>query len=293
MVRNRFDHLAKRIAQKMLEAFGKAVTQNEITPETQYADLYYEPDPARQEQRDRLGLLGRLAAHACIFEVYSDAPNGEDLRACLAKHLALWQQRVRDARAQSRKRGEPLDEESAASFLWIIAAGAPITLLQKLKLDPSPAWPPGIYLFGEDVLRVGIVVASQLPRDRSTLLLRLIAAGPLLGPAVLELARLPPDAYERVVAEPILLQFHGVLRQNPTHTPDEQEFIMAMMQSWEERKAEGQANALLTILGVRRIAVPEATREYILAQTDQKRLEEWIAKAVVASSLEDVIGGKR
>ena len=206
IVRNRFDYVAKRIGKRALALSGNATAHDEINPETQYADLRYEPDPARQEHRDRLGLLGRLAAHACVLEVYSDAPNGSEFRACLSKHLAVWQQRVRDARGQSREQGKQQSEdESTASFLWIIAAGAPNTLMQKLKLEPSPAWPPGIYLFGEDVLRVGIVVASQLPRDRTTLLVRMMAAGPLLAATVPELAGLPPDAYERVVAEPILV----------------------------------------------------------------------------------------
>ena len=82
-MRNRFDHLAKQIGQKALGPSGTTVTQDAINPETQYADLRYEPDPARQGERDRLGLLGRLAACACILEIYSEAPQAEDFRACL------------------------------------------------------------------------------------------------------------------------------------------------------------------------------------------------------------------
>src|SRR4051812_19533706 len=192
-MRNRFDQLAKQIGQTALGPFGRAVTQDAINAETQYADLRYEPDPARQAERERLGLLGRLAASACIIEAYSDAPSAEEFRACLTKHLTAWQQRVRDARSENSKRSEPQPrEEPVVSFLWIIAAGAPTKLLAKLRLERSVDWPVGVYLFGDDVLRVGIVVASQLPRDRTTLLVRLIAAGPLLAPAVQEVAALPP-----------------------------------------------------------------------------------------------------
>src|SRR5262245_54532727 len=106
-MRNRFDQLAKQIGQKALGPTGTTVTQDAINPETQYADLRYEPDPARQDERDRLGLLGQLAASACIIEVYSQAPSAEEFRACLAKHFAVWQQRVRDARSGSRKRNGP------------------------------------------------------------------------------------------------------------------------------------------------------------------------------------------
>jgi hypothetical protein len=289
-MRNRFDQLAKQIGQTALGRSGATLAHSEINPETQYADLRYEPDPERREERDRLGLLGRLAAHACIIEIYSEAPQAEDFRACLAKHLAAWQQRMRDARSESKKRNEPPPrEDSVASFLWIIAAGAPATLVTKLKLERSPRWPTGTYRFGDDVLRVGIVVASELPRDRTTLLVRLMAAGPLLAPAVEEVAALPPDAYERAIAEPILLQFQQMLGQDSSQDPDEQEFIMAMLKSWEEGKAETRADAVLTVLSVRGIAVPDGARERILAEKDMKQLKRWLEKAAVASSIGDVI----
>lgn len=205
-MRNRFDQLAKQIGQEALRASGATVANDEINTETQYADLRHEPDPTRHAERERLGLLGRLAAYVCLIEVYSQAPNAEELRACLAKHLASWQRRVRKAKSEHRKRNEPQSlEVFVDSFLWIIAAGAPMALLTKLKLEPAPDWPAGVYLFGDDILRVGIIVASELPRDSTTLLIRLMAAGPLLAQAASEVNALPPDAYERVVAEPVLL----------------------------------------------------------------------------------------
>jgi hypothetical protein len=297
-MRNRFDHLAKQIGQKTLGPSGPTVVNGPINPETQYADLRHEPDPARQAERARLGLLGRLAAVACLIEVYSDAPSAEKFRACLAKHLASWQHRVRKAHSDNHKRNEPqVPDDSVAPFLWIIAAGAPTTLLTKLKLESSPDWPAGVYLFGDDVLRVGIVVASELPHDTTTLLVRLMAAGPLLVPAVKEVAALPPDAYERVVAEPVLLELQHVLGQTSSQDPDEQEFMMAMLKSWEEGKAEAraeartetQANAVLTVLRARGITVPDAARERILAEKNLEQLKLWLEKASLASSIGDVL----
>ncbi|MEO5725775.1 MAG: hypothetical protein ABI134_23560 [Byssovorax sp.] len=57
-----------------------------------------------------------------------------------------------------------------------------------------------------------------------------------------------------------------------------------------EGRAEGEARALLTALRVRGIAVPEATRERILAQKDLEQLDRWLEKAVVATSLAEVLG---
>ena len=242
MPKNHFDRIAKHIGEEALRCSGTTRVNEEIHPETQYADLSHAPDPARSAERARLGLLGRLAADPCLIEVYSAAPGAEDVRACLSKHLATWQQRARE----HRKREPEHAGSFVDSFLWIIAAGAPKAVLAKLKVEaaPRPEWPEGVYYFGADVLRVGIVVASELPRnDASTLLVRIMAAGPLLAQAVEEVAALPADAPERVIAEPALLSFQQALGQLPRQNldEDEKEFIMAMIKSWEEGRAEARA----------------------------------------------------
>ena len=303
-MRNYFDHLAKELGQAALGPTGITVVNDPITPETQYADLRYEPDPARQAARDRLGLLGRIAGSVCLLEVYSQAPSAEEFRACLAKHIAHWQQRARHARAAAKaataRDPDATGDEAPAPvaqvvdpFLWVIAAGTPTTLLTKLRMVPAADWPTGVYWFGEDVLRVGLVAARELPRDRTTLLVRLMAAGPLLASAVPEVARLAPDAPERTVAEPILLDFQRMLGQHESRTSDEQEFLMAMQQTWEDARTEGliaaQVKALLTVLRARGIAVPDAAQRRIQAERDLARLEHWLERASVASSVGAVI----
>ena len=101
-MRNRFDHLAKQIGKEALSPSGVTSAHDEISPETQHADLRHEPDPARKAERARLGLLGRIAAALCLIEIYGHAPSAEEFRACLAKHIAFWQKRARDARAQQK-----------------------------------------------------------------------------------------------------------------------------------------------------------------------------------------------
>ena len=74
---------------------------------------------------------------------------------------------------------------------------------------------------------------------------------------------------------------------------------MAMLKSWEEGKAEAraeartetQANAVLTVFRVRGIAVSDAARDRIRGEKDLARLERWHEKAVVASSVAEVIDG--
>jgi hypothetical protein len=112
-------------------------------------------------------------------------------------------------------------------------------------------------------------------------------------PPLKEVAALPPDAYERAVAEPVLLNLQHVLAQASSRTPDEQEFMMAMYKTWEEgrneARTETQANAVLTVLRARGIAVPDAERTRILAQKDLQRLERWLEKAIIATSIGEVI----
>jgi hypothetical protein len=61
-------------------------------------------------------------------------------------------------------------------------------------------------------------------------------------------------------------------------------------QGLTEGRAEEAARALLTVLRVRGIAVPDAARERILTQKDPERLERWHERAIVAASLGDVLG---
>ncbi len=54
-------------------------------------------------------------------------------------------------------------------------------------------------------------------------------------------------------------------------------------------RAEEAARAVLTVLRARGIAVPDAARERILAETDLVRLELWIERAVLAASVDDAL----
>ncbi len=164
-MRNHFDQLAKQIGKEALSPSGPTVAHDEISPETQHADLRHEPDPARKAERARLGLLGRIAAVLCLIEIYGHAPDAAEFRACLAKHLAFWQQRARKERAHNKKRREKQQPPEA----WVEAL--PLdhrrwytnSDIARAQAHPRARLAPGVYFVGGDVLRVGIVVASELP----------------------------------------------------------------------------------------------------------------------------------
>lgn len=224
----------------------------------------------------------------------------------MAKHIAFWEDCERKARAQNKKRKEKQlsPELFVAPFLWIIAAAASTPMLRRLKVEPLPGWPPGIYAFGDDILRTRIVVASELPRDRSTLLVRIMAGGPGLAEALVELAALTPDAHERTVTEGILVNLQQALGKKPSWTAEEEEFVVRIYATWEKAREEGREEGLkqgrvgahaearakdvLTVLQVRGIAVPDAARQRILAEKGLRQLQRWLKRAVVATSLDEV-----
>jgi hypothetical protein len=207
---------------------------------------------------------------------------------------------TRGRRAQSKKRKEKgiPPEPIVEPRLWIVAAEVSAPMLRKLGVKAVRGWPKGVYFFGDDLFRAAIVVADELLRNRSTLLVRIMAAGPGLSQASAELMALPEDGHERTVAEDALVRLQHVLAKQPSHTLEEEEFIVTMQGNWkqaralgrDEGRAEEAARAVLTVLRARGIIVPDAARERILAEKDPHRLEGWLEKAVVVASVAEVLG---
>jgi hypothetical protein len=54
-------------------------------------------------------------------------------------------------------------------------------------------------------------------------------------------------------------------------------------------RTEEAARAVLTVLRVRGIVVPDAARERILAEKEPERLERWLEKAAVVASVGEVL----
>ena len=70
-----------------------------------------------------------------------------------------------------------------------------------------------------------------------------------------------------------------------------------MQRSWDDARAEGRtegrtegrAEDVLTVLRVRGIAVSDGARQRIQSQKDPDQLKRWLEKAVVATSIGDVL----
>jgi len=276
-MRNRFDQFGKDLATSTLGPLGQVDVQLALNAETLFADVRHEPRPGHEEDRQRLGLLGVLTSRPCLLELYSQSPSVNDLRTCITKHVVYDEQRLRDApveRTGRRQHGLASREHDT----WLLSAGVPETLLRTFAFEPFSNQ-PGVYRLAGDVahlgVSIGLVVASELAIDRSTLLVRLMTGGRPLVRAMEELAALPPQAFERVTVEPILLRFHHALNLDPKQRlePSEKEFNMAISKTWEqwrkqgqeEGRQEGRQEALKRLVIVKFGAIPSELEKRIAA----------------------------
>ncbi|WP_437959886.1 hypothetical protein WME76_09705 [Sorangium sp. So ce119] len=276
-MRNRFDRLAKDVAQEGLTTTGKVVTNAEVAGETQHADVWYEPDPARASERERLGLLGRLAETACTIEAYSDTPSTEEARACVEKHLAVWRDRAARDRA------------AEALFLWMLSTGRPAAVLDGLCTARMPGWPGGVYE-GPGLLRTALVVLSELPRERSTLLIRLMGGGRVLREAIEDFRRLPLDAPERAIGLGPLPRCRAAIAEVGPATPEEEEIVMTTQELVEQFIEQGRkqglaqgmaqmARATIELYEARFGPMPTALRSDVEAMHDLPTLHAWLLLA--------------
>ena len=92
-------------------------------------------------------------------------------------------------------------------------------------------------------LFAGIVDWSELPRDRSTLLVRFMAAGPRLAGAIADLGAVEEGAYESAVVEQNRVDVEHVLDRKssptPEETPEEEELVVSSRAPGRTRDGSG------------------------------------------------------
>jgi len=170
-----FDSLAKEILDLLLHDLGQLETEVEVAAlPSQRADVLFVPDPARDDERRTLGLLGRMAERAALFEPFHDAPGVEEVRACLRKIL-------------NHQHARSLSQRGGAERSWLLCAGRPVGALIAFRAAPSAGWPRGFYDLGE-ALPLSLVVLSELDDSDDTLPLRLMGAGATLKAALYALS---------------------------------------------------------------------------------------------------------
>lgn len=300
---HRFDHFTKNILRDALSRACTSETEVEVVAAAQKIDVYAVPDPARAEERAQMGLLGELAAVPSLFEPFHDTPNLRKVRRCLNKQHTWHHELERRARvATGSPPADGGDEPPAAEVpfpaLVVIGPGQPETVLDAYGCKPAR---PGIYeaVWG---LALRIIVISELPRTRETLLLRLIGKGRLRGEALADLAALPDDAWERSIAMPLLVHFQ---LGSAEHATNEEDDVSAEIRAWfeeyerkrreeiiqegrQEGRSEGERHLLLRLLRTRFGELPAAAIARIEA-ADVPDIERWGERMFGAQTLDEVL----
>jgi len=290
-MRHRHDRFTKKFLHRILESEGTFTAEMEVSPDAQRFDGYFVPYRAHVARRR--DLLDRLTTRACAFEVFRAAPGPTEIESCARKIL-----NARHVLALA-KPPKPLPS------LWILCAGDPRAGLAFAGATAKGGLARGVYQ-APAVLHTGLVVLSRLSETPDTLILRLMGTGRTLKRALAELEHLPEDARERHVALPALLEYRVALLEQPTRTPEDEEFLMDTQDIVQRLKDEGRTEGrtegrregrnegrhearqtdLLTIYRTRFGSVPRKVRAAVERTRDDATLASWVEIFVARSAAE-------
>ena len=203
------DGLAKLGLQTLLSPFVTVLTQHEVQPPTQFADLFVPEPPADQAAVEiALGVLGRMVAAPAMLEAFSDTVTPSEARDCLRKQLTLHHSLTLTAPAGTSPASIALPQ------LWILSLGQPRTLLRGWGMTVASGWPAGVYQAVEG-LGAWVVVLRELPRTRETLLLRLFGDDEMLMGVKFDLLGLGASDPIRQASARLLYRWRVWLKGHP------------------------------------------------------------------------------
>ena len=290
------DLIAKYILSAALSPDGVAQAEREIPMlAPQATDLYFEPAPGPRSNLRPLRWLRYMTPIPCLLELYSQSLTlMEFLRGPLRKDLTHFHSRCLEA----ERKDEPPPYLHAQ---WLLTAQRPQQLLEELCGVPLAGAPVGFYRLAVPVLRLYLVVLSELPRERDTLVLRLLGGPTLRRQALAELRLISEDDPEREVLLSLLSHVQAIMDRDPRVPRTEKEEFMLNVKEEIERfrtelvadavakaRAESKAESVINNFLARGVAVDEAARRRIMACKDLALLDHWHARAIFAASTDEL-----
>ncbi|NJR56822.1 MAG: DUF4351 domain-containing protein [Acaryochloris sp. CRU_2_0] len=215
----------------MLSPFGSVKITLEVPGESQYVDVYFEPSVPPAITPTNLGLLGRIAQTPCLLEPFRNQPTPAEIRSCLLK---LYQAHG-DYERKARREHERIPENDLP-YLWILASSASENLLNGFGVSSNEDWGSGVY-FLHPSLRTAIIAINQLPRDETTLLLRLLGKGQTQNQAVDEVIAFDTREPRRAAILRLLANWK-ISIEITGQVEAEEELMMALTQAyleWEQQ----------------------------------------------------------
>ena len=230
MAQRPHDWLGKQVIAEATERYCRVETELEVAPEPQAIDIWLEPvaEPGPGMPPHLALLLGRMCRQPAALELFSQAPSLSALLECLRKQLGLAHVHSLPAKGHL---------VSALSPFWIVCAGRPTAALRTVGASAlGDDWPQGFYSFMPGIPG-GIVVISELPRSRDTLLLRLLGRRRVLRDALAEL-RTEPDLWP--ILKPVLARWSFQLGVLAHRTPEEEALLMQTHDLFEEALSQAE-----------------------------------------------------
>ena len=285
MTRTPFDRFGKQLVRDAVEDFCSVETDAEVPANTRRVDLWVSPREASAPRFEHLGLLGRIISGSVTLEFFHNTASVEDLHVCLIKHGEFRHFLSR------RKTLPPLPSQ------WVISSGRPDRGIDGLGFRPMAGELRGIYE-SPPFHCTRLVVVSELPATRDTLLVRLLGARSVLRLAITELQALPAEAPERRLALPVLLRLRLTVPIDPAQqTSDDQEFLMNtqdIVDNWrreaiQEGLQEGERKLLLRQLRRRFGAAVDHEIERRVTAAPAEQIELWAERVLSAATLAELL----
>ncbi|MEM9539571.1 MAG: hypothetical protein AAGA60_08670 [Cyanobacteria bacterium P01_E01_bin.42] len=236
MTRFIHDQFAKQYLSELLSPLGKVETSKTIHSEAREIDLLFIPS-SQMQQRNNLGLLGRLTKTTTLFEPFRNPVTATDVRTCAMKLFAL----VAEAEREAKRNKRSLKEEQLPQ-LWLLTPTVSASFRQRFHFLPSTDHEEtGIYTSGTG-WKTFLIAIHQLPQTPETLWLRLLGKGRVQERAIRELEALPRENrlrenVIRLVRELVTLLAKRQSREQDLD-PTDKELIMTLTQMYEEAIAE-------------------------------------------------------
>jgi len=245
MTRLAHDQLAKQYLQELLSEWGQLQTSYDIASEVRQIDVWFVPTGAASARDETLGLLGQMAATACVFEPFRNQPSPGEVRNCQLKLYVLHGDLVRSARRDNRTLAE-----ADLPYLWILSPSCSARLIAGFgATEKLESWEPGVYLMPE-FHKTALVAINQLPVNQNTLWLRVLGRGATQEQAIAELVALPEENVHRRQLLEILANWRINLEINQNVSDEDKELIMNLSPAYlrwrEETLQEGLQTGLQT-----------------------------------------------
>ncbi len=234
------DEFAKNYLEALLGTVGEVKTDRKVPSEIREIDVYFAPFAQPSEKTVELGLLGRFADTAALFEPFRNAVQPLEICSCMGKLFSTFA----EAQRKSRREKTTLSMDDLPK-LWIISPTASEDFLDAglhATLDEEN-WGTGIYFFG-NVSRTAIIVVHQLPSTHETLWLRILGRDGTQKQAIKELEALPTNNPLREKAVDLLLNLRTTLQLKEAPDEEENDLIMTLspiyLEKLEEVRQEGR-----------------------------------------------------